>query len=64
VDCFLGESVDFWAEVKKDLHKKGKMELTREIVELRSKVSFYESRIKQLSDFMKINVEVRYDEKG
>ena len=59
IDKFLGQSFNFWIEVKEGLDKKGTVELIQEIADLRSKVSFYESRINQLSNFMQRKLEVK-----
>lgn len=64
MDHFLGESFDYWIEVQKDLREKGYREkgyvdLIREITELRVKVSYYEKRIEELYDFMKVKIEVK-----
>jgi hypothetical protein len=56
---FLGKPIDYWFEVDKDLKDRGVQELVSEIATLRAKISYYESRISQLHDFMKINLEVK-----
>lgn len=52
---FLGETIQYWIEVKQRIetdHGFRASELISEIAELRAKVSFYESRIKELTGFM------------
>lgn len=48
-DRFLGETIDFWMEMKKGIDEKNTRELLREVVDLRGKISFYESRIEQMN---------------
>lgn len=56
-----GETPDTWWEVMKNSKAAGAdfMAAMREIAELRSKISFYESRIKAMNDFMKTRIEVK-----
>ncbi len=49
---FLGESFDFWVGIREELEKEGTTDLYREIIKLRGKINFYESRIKQLVTIM------------
>lgn len=56
---FLGQPIRYWLELKRIHEEKNDEHLIREIADLRSKVSFYESRISELSKFMKENLEVR-----
>lgn len=52
LDKYLGEKPNFWLELKKDAEKEGKTNYIREIANLRGKISFYESRIKEMSEIM------------
>jgi hypothetical protein len=49
---FLGEEYEFWLALKERADRLDATNLIREIAVLRSKVSFYESRIKAMSTFM------------
>jgi hypothetical protein len=55
IDRFLGEPVGFWIEVKK-WYSKGYADppqvsrLMKELYELRARVSFYESRVKEMNE--------------
>jgi proteasome assembly chaperone (PAC2) family protein len=54
--CFLGKPLEYWIELDKRANNIELLDYIQEIAELRSKVSFYESRLKQMNDFMnKIN---------
>jgi len=59
--CIHGETPEFWKEMIKYAAKEGPKfrEMVNEIASLRAKTSFYESRIKSLNDFMKLNIEVK-----
>lgn len=50
-DLFLGHDIPFWLELKKKAAQLNVVDLIKEIADLRSKVSFYESRIEQLNIF-------------
>lgn len=54
ITTFYGEPLDFWIELKRQSEEMNFCHLIKEIAELRSKVNFYESRIKELSKFMEI----------
>lgn len=56
---FLGKPLSYWIEIDKDLKDKDTSQLINEVCTLRAKVSYYESRINELSEFMKINLEVK-----
>ena len=58
-NIFMGHTVAYWVELETGTFKKGTRELIEEIAELRSKVSFYESRINEISNFMNRNLEVK-----
>ena len=53
---FLGETLEFWQELRSRLEKSPDSmtlkELLREVVALRGKVDFYETRIRQMSGVM------------
>jgi hypothetical protein len=49
---FLGQPYSFWMNLQQDLHKiPDRVDLLKEIYDLRAKVSFYESRIQQMNEF-------------
>ena len=50
-DLFLGHTVKYWLELQQQVDTLNLKDMIREIAELRSKVSFYESRIKQMEMF-------------
>jgi len=50
---FLGETIEFWRELQCKANELGVVDWLKEIATLRGKVSFYESRIKELEDFRK-----------
>ena len=56
---FLGHTFEYWLELQQIAVKDFKVDLIDEIAILRSKVSFYESRIQELSDFMTHNLEIK-----
>jgi hypothetical protein len=56
---FFGHNTEYWLELERQAKLENKCNLIEEIATLRSKVSFYESRIQQLTDFMKLNLEVK-----
>lgn len=56
---FMGESIDFWITLKARSEGLGACDLITEIASLRSKVSFYESRIDQMNKFMQTRLEVK-----
>ena len=58
-DTLFGEDINFWIELRNQAMKKDIVDLIREIANLRAKVSFYESRIQQLGDFMESRKEIR-----
>lgn len=51
-DNFLGHPINYWLELERKTLQSGTTDLLQEIADLRSKVSFYESRIKQMKEFM------------
>jgi hypothetical protein len=52
MDTFLGHSISYWTELEKMADKLEVRDYIQEIVDLKGKVSFYESRIKQMADLM------------
>jgi hypothetical protein len=62
-DVFCGHPVSYWFELEKIINDKSKdfnaEYLIREISDLRSKVSFYESRINELNIFMSMKKEIK-----
>jgi len=55
---FLGKPMSHWIEIDRDLKEKDYSELIGEVCTLRAKASYYEKRIHELTEFMKINLEV------
>jgi len=51
-EIFLGKPISYWIEMKQGLQEKDPNEYLDEIVRLRGLISYYESKIKQLSEFM------------
>jgi len=51
-EIFLGKPISYWIEMKQELQEKDPNEYLDEIVRLRGLISYYESKIKQLSEFM------------
>lgn len=58
-DLFLGKPIIYWIELQKGTAEKNRVELILEIADLRSKVSFYESRIIILNEFMQLKKEIK-----
>jgi len=56
---YMGMPHEFWAELKEWSDDRGYTDLIQEVATLRSKISFYESRIDQMANFMKIRIEVK-----
>ena len=54
MDEFLGHPISYWIEIEKETQKLGYSKLIQEIGNLRGKVSFYESRIEEMNNFMNI----------
>lgn len=52
MDTFLGHSVKYWLELERKAETLNVINWLEEIAELGSKVNFYESRIKQMNEFM------------
>lgn len=52
MDEFLGHPIKYWVELERKQLQSGTSDLIQEIADLRGKVSFYESRIKQMKEFM------------
>lgn len=48
---FLGEKIPYWVELKAKAEKLDVCNYIKEIAELRAKVSFYESRIDEITTF-------------
>lgn len=60
---FLGQSTEYWIELQRQVEENGpaafsKERLIAEMAALRAKVSFYESRISELNQFMSSKLEV------
>lgn len=54
MDKFLGQTLQFWVELRMLAdEKKLDANLLEEVIELRGKINFYESRIKQMSELIK-----------
>lgn len=56
---FLGKTTEYWLELERQADTLNVPHLIREVASLRSKISFYESRIQDLSTFMKLKLEIR-----
>lgn len=52
IDLFLGHPMNYWLELEKWAKLNNASDLIQEIADLRGKIGFYESRIKQLNEFM------------
>jgi len=48
---FLGEPASYWLELRQHAEEMNLTDLMRENARLRSKCSFYESRLKQMLDY-------------
>lgn len=55
MDTFMGQSIAYWVELHKKARILNVVKWLEEIAELRAKVSFYESRIKEMTNFMERN---------
>jgi len=53
MEDFLGHSMQYWLTLKQEASQLGVTHLLEEIADLRSKVSFYESRITEMNAFKK-----------
>lgn len=49
IDTFLGHDIAFWIELKTRVEENNLTASLEEIVMLRGKINFYESRIKQMA---------------
>ncbi len=47
---FLGKPFSYWIKLNDEILEKGTDELLQEVIVLRGKVSYYESRIKEMHD--------------
>ena len=61
---FLGKSLRYWVELKQQIDDNGgqfpsKDRLLSEVAEMRAKLSFYESRIQEMNNFMMSNLEIK-----
>lgn len=56
---FFGKPPEYWLALQERADKLDVSDLISEIATLRSKVSYYESRISQLNEFMQVRLEVR-----
>ena len=59
MDTFLGESIQYWIDLKQRVDKERLAPDLREISELRAKVSFYESRIQDMNRFLQATKEIK-----
>jgi hypothetical protein len=55
---YLGHNINYWIELQRKAAHLDVVDWLQEIGNLRAKVSFYESRIKQLHDFKEKNKEI------
>lgn len=55
---FLGESMEFWLELKQRTESENTTKLYREIAVLRAENSFLKARIKEINDFLCANGEL------
>ena len=53
INRFLGETIEFWIELKNTSDISDTTGLINEIASLRARVSFYEDRIKDMERFRK-----------
>ncbi len=51
-DQFLGKPIKYWIELDKNIKEMSYEGLIKELVELRGKISFYESRIQEINNVM------------
>lgn len=58
-ELFLGETFDYWIELKRQAEELKCDKLIGEIATLRAKVSFYETRIDDMNRFMQTRLEVK-----
>jgi len=56
---FFGHTASYWLELECNAEKLDVVDYIEEVSRLRSKVSFYESRIDQMNDFMTKYLEVK-----
>lgn len=56
---FLGHPIEYWSALQDKASNLDVVDLIAEIATLRSKISFYEKRISELANFMKIKLEVK-----
>lgn len=52
MDKYLGHEMSFWIELKRRAEENNMTANLDEIVELRGKLNFYESRIKEMAKFV------------
>jgi hypothetical protein len=52
MEIYLGHTAEYWSELQKKVDQLNCEDLIEEIVELRGKVSFYESRIKECNNLI------------
>jgi hypothetical protein len=50
MDTYLGHDIKYWLELQKKAEELKVVDFIQEIADLRGKISFYESRIKQMND--------------
>lgn len=51
---YMGHDINYWLELQKKADTLDVVKWLEEVAELRAKVSFYESRIKEMSEFSKV----------
>ena len=51
MDTYLGHDIKYWSELESKAQELGAVKWLEEIADLRAKVSFYESRIKEMNSF-------------
>lgn len=54
MNLFLGKPLPYWLELKKRADELDASDLLAEVVELRGKLSFYESRIREMATAIKL----------
>ncbi len=53
---YLGHPIEYWIELQDKADQLGVVKWLEEIAELRGKVSFYESRVKEMNKFLTLKV--------
>ena len=52
MEKYLGHDANYWLELERKAVKLEAVDFLEEIAKLRGKVSYYESRIKEINEFM------------